>query len=282
MVNGRNTGKPGNRGKLSRSGGLEAAKGRYLAKASMALMLIPGVLGYEVPGARAGDLDNITKVLPQIAVGDAYTSTMRFVNSGDDDSGKILFYGNDGKPMQVDLGDGPVTEYDYSVKKGGNFQLSTKDIGATRSGYVLVKSDKGTESNLGASLEYMTKFAANRQIISVGSQNAASAWAGTAVIDPDKGEQSCYAFLNLGTDDATINIDLYDDGGRLEYQTSLTLKQDEHVAMYLGQMLSIEKFRGNLRASAAYADGSKAMIAPLGLLQKGDLFQAIPMIEVKK
>ncbi len=230
--------------------------------------------------ADAHDLAKVSNWIPHVAVGSDYRTTIELVNSGDDNSGIIEFWDDFGNPMVVNFNKSLGSSFPYSVKKGGSLSAYTDDLGQTKTGYVLVKSNNSA-SNLGAGLSFTYYINGQRGVLPVQESPLSAKFCFPAVTNLKENKYTGVALLNPNNSPATVEIDIRraDGSSLLTSNYSITIPSNHKISKYLHEMvLGLDNYQGDVAIFAKGSDGKDMLITATALQQDGNSFLTVPLM----
>lgn len=246
-------------------------------------------------------------VLPQIAVGQHYTTTLFFANLGnsqrmpwaeDEDfetRATVYFFRQDGNPYTVLVnGQGPVSEFAFSLGAGGSITLKLTGQGEDLPGWALVEIEEDSSGDrvwgdlddhevrrgmrLMATAFYALRDEQSRLASQVGVVPAmyepehffSSVMAAQAGPDLDTG----VAIVNTNAEELTVTLRLKDSAGDTIATTELSLAAGQQTARFITELFPGQVpvgFQGVLEVSTE-GEG----IVTLGLLMAEGVLTSIP------
>ncbi len=259
-----------------------------------------GFVGFE------GHNMNFDLILPQIAVGQHYTTSILILNVGNSQvmswvptqnlttTGKMYFYHQDGTRLQVSVNGGaPASEMPFSLdpSKSNYYQLSA--AGADTSGWALIDIDEpasgsgwgmmdGTTITRGMRLMadvFYTYTGQDQPASRVGvlpSMYEMGKFATSMIsVQSNRDIYTGVAIVNTSAGSVTVTLRLKDSNGNVLATSPLTLNPGNQTAKFIHEMFSsvlTPNFQGFLEVDSS-ADG----IVTMGLLVSQGILTSIPM-----
>ncbi len=189
----------------------------------------PDLGAYEfIPPARLASL----AVLPQIAVGGGYQTSLIAVNTGKDAAvARIEMIDSTAQPIQNALRNRPGGTLLAAVPPMGSMRLKTDTApSSARSGYARVLADRALDGSA------IFKLLDGPEVLSeAGTGLARAARNFTIYIDEAGDSRSGYAVANPGTDGANLTLTLRRKDGTTAGTKSLSLAPGNHIARFAWQ-----------------------------------------------
>ncbi len=258
----------------------------------------PGWEGHEI---------NMNLVIPQIAVGDHYVTTLILVNmensaqmpwaSADTltTAGRVYFYRQDGSRMQVNInGAGTVTEVAFSLGQAGTvrFDLISPVPGPDMSGWALVAVDDPTSATTVGMMDGQQMMRGRRLMASLfytydnGTQTVSRVGVPASLYEMHHFATSMIEAQMMGTMDTgvalvntnavpvTVQLSLKDATGQTMATKQLTLAPGTQMASFIDQIFGSSvpmNFQGFMEADA----GGEGIVT-MGLLVSQGILTSIP------
>jgi hypothetical protein len=215
-------------------------------------------------------VESTLKVLPQIAFGGTWSSTLYFANTTQSGvSLNIRFADDSGEPLLVPAGGGTST----TINLGPNATalVTLPNVGPLVQGYVSVSMPVGI-----VAYGVVRKGTGQSNQEAVVPFSDVSKTAITLIWD-DTDFVTVAAILNPTSVDTSVDITVRDMSGEIIGMSSVGLSARQKIAVPLRTLPGLERMQGN-RGLADFNVGSGA-IAIVGLRFTGDVFTSIPMAE---
>lgn len=242
----------------------------------MASMMPPLLLlaGFALPATAA------TLVLPQIAVGGGYTTTIMVMTGGTATGmNHLTLRDQNGNPLTVRSGGSlPWSETSFSLPPYGSqvWKLEpTSPDGELQVGSAVVLNDAPQGTIYGvATFEYRVGGVLRTAVGVIGSEPVDGV---TIPVDSDDGESRYpgFAVANLTVDDLDLTVTLFDLGGKQAYRFQLRVPKQGQIARFLRELVpGTARFKGLMVIKAA-AGGRFAAVA---LSMRSEVFASLPVI----
>jgi len=240
------------------------------------------------------NLDGVTALFAQVAVGGGYTTIFALLNTGDTDlNGRLVLTDTEGNPMKValssppaDPGDippgAPTDSMNILIPRGGTRFIAAEPPGAltgTRTGWARVESTGG---RLGGAATFQFVEAGELKTIA-GVLAADAVEVATIPVNNDdiRNRYTGYAIANPSATDINIKIVVLDESGSTVETLILPslnpLGPGKQIARFLHQDSQRLKFKGSM---VLLADTGKRVSVVALVLEQG-LLTAIPVIPAK-
>jgi hypothetical protein len=238
------------------------------------------------------DLDNVTALFAQVAVGGGYSTIFALLNTGSTDlSGRLLLTDSSGNAMAVALRSPPVgsatdavfaDSMDILIPRGGAKFIAAEPLSAgddTRAGWARVESSGGT---LGGVATFQLVEAGELKTIA-GVLAADAVGAATIPVSNDGSQErfTGYAVANPSAGDINIKIVVVNENGEpletLVLPSLNPLGPGKQIARFLHEDSPRLQFKGSM---VLIADTGKRF-SVVALIQDRGLFTAVPVIPEK-
>jgi len=247
-------------------------------------------------------------ILPQIAVGEHYTTTLFFSNIGSTErmpwadeedfetSSTVFFFKQDGSPFDVMVnGAGPVSEYSFVLQSGESIALKLSGDGPDTPGWAIVEtaddeSVQTTWGNMGdheirggmrlaATAFYSLRDGRSQLVSRVGVMPAlyerehfyTSIMAAQSGPNLDTG----VAFVNTNAESVTIQLRLKDLSGKVITEATLVVAAGNQTAKFITELFPGQvpaDFQGVLEVNTYSEEG----VVTIGLLLAEGVLTSIP------
>lgn len=256
-----------------------------------------------LPGHDGREL-NHNLILPQLAVGQSYTTTIVLLNLGDPDRmgwisrdrlqarGKIIFYRQDGTRFPVSVNrSAPASEFSFSLDASKSTAFEVSASGQDTSGWALIEVEDDDDSGWGRMDDYDLHRGGKLMATTFYTHNSGGNTLSRVGVVPslyetlrflnfvvpatqDTGISTGVAIVNAGLSSATVNLRLRDFDGSTVASSSLRLPPGNQIARFVDQLFSNTvpaRFQGILEVSS-----NEEGVVMLGLLVSQGILTSIP------
>jgi hypothetical protein len=277
--------------------------------ASAVFAQMPGMGGVSGSGPFAG-FDghnmNFDLVLPQVAVGQHYQTSLLLLNMANTQvmnwtspqslitTGKVYFYKQDGTKLQVSVNGGPaVTDFAFSLDASKSASYVLSSTGTDTSGWGLIDVDEPASGSGWGMMDGQTITRGMRLMADVFYTYSGPGQPGsrvgvvpsmyemgkfdTAVISAQSGTDlyTGVAIVNTSASSATVNLKLHDSNSDVLGTATLTIGAGNQVAKFINELFPSglpANFQGYLEI-----DSGGEGIVTMGLLISQGILTSIPM-----
>lgn len=250
---------------------------QFLEKRSMKLFsfLVAAALApIMVRGQMIPQTAHVLLYFPQLADGGTqvqkWQTTFSFINTNPSTAASIWLrvYGNDGKPLALDLGAGLASQHQFSIPPLGSRTLRSKIASPTVvTGWAIAGSNVPVVGTV--TFRELVSGTAHQQISAEATLptiryiSPATASLGVAIANP------------FSASSISVNLSLTDSEGRsLGNTASVTLPPNGHTSFNVSDKFPVGSFSGTLKISAANAPGDQFVAWTLG--EDGGLLASLP------
>jgi hypothetical protein len=258
-----------------------------------------------MPGYQGHEL-NENMVVPQLAVGDQYTTSILLFNMGNmaqmpwmtpqalQLAGTIFFYHQDGTPLQVRVNNSSAaSSYAFTLPASGSISLEMSSSGNVTAGWALITvNDDGTNSwgmmngqqmmraNRLMATAYYT-FKENGQVVSRAGvipslYEMQRYFTSLTPVQVQDGIDTGLAIVNTSAQSVTIQLTLKDTNGQTVATRQIPLAAGNQLARFLDDpQLFGSAITGTFQGFVQMDTSSEGVVA-LGLLMTGGVMTSIP------
>ncbi len=170
------------------------------------------------------------RYFPQIAEGSDANVEILVSNPTDQaESGSISFFGNDGSPLAISMGEEPTSTIDFEIPAGGSYSVRSQGSGDLRTGYAIVRTPS-PDSQLSSIVVYRISGLPT----SVTASRRASRQHVAVKLDSER--NSGVAFVNPYTSANELRVLLLDDEGSLVGETQVQLAGKGQRAAFVNEL----------------------------------------------
>ena len=250
---------------------------------------------------------NFNLVVPQVAVGARYTTSLVLFNLGNPQSmgwvasqnlkttGKVFLFKQDGTRLAVGVNGGtPATEFAFTIDPQETLSYELSYSGADTSGWALIQIDDPSDGE-GWGLMDDTTMARGRRVIATvfytygaGGQTISRVGVVPSVYEMQRfrtsvlpaqaqsGLSTGVAIVNTSSSSVTLDLQLKDAKGNIIARTTLVLQPGNQTARFIQELFGTAvpaQFRGLLEINS-FAEG----VVTLGLLVGDGVLTSIPVM----
>lgn len=294
---------------------MEPSIGRYVSLALVCLGFGTSLFA-QMPGMGGGsdtfigyqghNMDH-DLVLPQVAVGEHYTTSLLLLNLGNaqlmpwvpqqnlSTTGKIYFYRQDGTRMSVSINGGaPASQFSFSLDPSGSVSCELSSTGPDTAGWALIDIDEPASGSGWGMMDGQMVTRGMRIMADVfytyseGGQPASRVGVipsmyemgkfATSIISAQSKDDlyTGVAIVNTGATAATVTLRLKDSAGNLLGSKPMTLEPGGQTAKFIHELFPTvlpADFQGFLEVSS-----NDEGVVIMGLLASHDILTSVPMM----
>ncbi len=261
---------------------------------------MPGIMGF------AGHQMDHNLVIPQMAVGPDYVTTLVLLNLGSNQmmswvplqdlgtTGTVFFYKQDGSPLMLTAnGTGPVSQVSFSLASSATMRFDLTLSGSDTSGWALISIDPPVGGISWGMMDGLAMTGGMRVMADVfytyqnGSQTISRVGVTPSMYEmgqfansmlPIRSSSSLstgVAIVNIGAQTATIQLQLKDSSGQLFASKQVLLPPGNQMAQFVFQMFTglPADFQGYLQIQT-----SNEGVVTMGMLMTGGIMTSVPML----
>ncbi len=245
-------------------------------------------------------------VLPQIVVGQHYTTSMMLLNMGNSQmmswvpaqnlitTGKVYFYGQDGTPLPVSVNGGtPSSEFSFSLDPSKSAYYELSSTGSDTPGWALIDIDEPASGSGWGMMNGQTITRGMRVMADVFYTYSGSGQPTSRVgVLPSMYEMGQFshalisaqskddmytgiAVVNTNSKAVTVTLQLEDNSGKVLGTAPMTLNPGTQIAKFINEIFSSvlpADFNGFIEVSS-----SDEGIVSMGLLVSQGILTSVPM-----
>jgi hypothetical protein len=241
-------------------------------------------------------------VIPQLAVGQDYVSTLSLINLGNiqmmnwvpaqdlGTTGTVYFYKQDGSPMLVAVnGSSPVSQMPFSLSPSETARFDLTAAGATMAGWAFVNIDSTAGSYSWGMMDGQAMTGGMRVManVSYAYQNGSQVISRVGVpasmyqmghffnSDMPATFDTGVAVVNMGAQTTTIQLQLNDANGQMIANKQILLPAGNQIARFVSEMFDglPADFQGFLHIQT-----SDEGVVAMGLMMTDGIMTSIPML----
>ncbi len=279
----------------------------FVCLGATAFAQMPGGMGNGTFMGYGGHNIDHDLVLPQMVVGQHYSTSMLLLNVGDPQvmtwispqdlvtTGKVYLYHQDGTRMQVSVNGGPpVSEFAFSLDPAKSAYFDLSSVGSDTAGWALIDVDEPASGSGWGMMDGQTMTRGMRVMADVFYTYSESGQPtsrvgvvpsmyemgkfATSIISAQSRDElyTGVALVNTSARSITVTLRLRDSNGNELATSPLTLGPGSQIARFITQMFSSEMpadFKGFLEVSS-----SDEGIVTMGLLFGQGILTSLPMM----
>ena len=263
---------------------------------------MPGSGVQDFPGFRGHQM-NMNLIIPQVAVGQNYQTTLSLLNLGDSSqmpwvtpqnlktAGRISLFKQDGSPLVVSVGgSGPASQLTFSLDPSETANYALSYSGPDTSGWALIEVDDLPNNASWGMMDGQQMMRGERLMASVfyTYQNGATVsrvgvvpsmyqmgtfYRSAMPVQEQEGLYTGFALVNVGTEAVAVQLRLMDADGQLYASQDLSLPAGHQIAQFVRERFPglPPGFLGFLEV-ITNSDG----IVTMGLLEGQGVLTSIP------